>query len=78
MEVRVPMSTFGTAIVRGAMSQRHDRPRAPGRAIRGTPSATSSRGCGFYGVLGWLADRWLGTSFLVGVGIVVGAVSERT
>ena len=31
-------------------------------------------GVGFYGLLGWLADRWLGTSFLVAVGIVVGAV----
>jgi ATP synthase protein I len=27
-----------------------------------------------YGVLGWLADRWLGTSFLVAVGIIGGAV----
>jgi F0F1-type ATP synthase assembly protein I len=26
-----------------------------------------------YGVLGWLADRLLGTSFLVAVGILVGA-----
>jgi F0F1-type ATP synthase assembly protein I len=26
-----------------------------------------------YGVLGWLLDRWLGTSFLVAVGIIVGA-----
>ncbi len=25
-----------------------------------------------YGGLGWLLDRWLGTSFLVGVGIVAG------
>jgi F0F1-type ATP synthase assembly protein I len=25
-----------------------------------------------YGLLGWLADRWLGTSFLVAVGILVG------
>ncbi len=30
-------------------------------------------GVGFYGVLGWLLDQWLGTEFLVGVGIVVGA-----
>ena len=30
-------------------------------------------GVGVYGVLGWLADRWLGTSFLVAVGILVGA-----
>ncbi len=30
-------------------------------------------GVAFYGVLGWLADRWLGTTFLVGVGILAGA-----
>jgi F0F1-type ATP synthase assembly protein I len=30
-------------------------------------------GVAVYGVLGWLADRWLGTSYLVAVGIVVGA-----
>lgn len=30
-------------------------------------------GVAVYGVLGWLADRWLGTSFLVAVGIIVGA-----
>jgi hypothetical protein len=26
-----------------------------------------------YGFLGWLADRWLGTTFLVALGIVAGA-----
>jgi ATP synthase protein I len=30
-------------------------------------------GVGVYGVLGWLADRLLGTSFLVAVGILIGA-----
>ncbi len=30
-------------------------------------------GVALYGVLGWLLDRWLGTTFLVAVGIVVGA-----
>ena len=30
-------------------------------------------GVAFYGLLGWLADRWLGTSFLVAIGIVLGA-----
>ena len=30
-------------------------------------------GVAVYGVLGWLADRWLGTSYLVAVGILVGA-----
>ncbi len=27
-----------------------------------------------YGFLGWLADRWLDTTFLVAIGIVFGAV----
>ena len=26
-----------------------------------------------YGAIGWLADRWLGTSFLVVIGILFGA-----
>lgn len=26
-----------------------------------------------YGVVGWLLDRWLGTTFLVAIGILVGA-----
>ena len=30
-------------------------------------------GVAFYGLLGWLADRWLGTSFIVAIGIVLGA-----
>ena len=30
-------------------------------------------GVGVYGFLGWLADRWLGTSGLVAVGILIGA-----
>jgi ATP synthase protein I len=30
-------------------------------------------GVGLYGFLGWLGDRWLGTSLLVVVGILVGA-----
>lgn len=30
-------------------------------------------GVAFYGVLGWLADLWLGTSFIVAIGILVGA-----
>jgi ATP synthase protein I len=28
---------------------------------------------GFYGLAGWALDRWLGTSFLVAIGILVGA-----
>lgn len=30
-------------------------------------------GVAFYGFLGWLLDRWLDTTFLVAVGILVGA-----
>ena len=30
-------------------------------------------GVALYGLLGWLADRWLGTQFLVAVGILLGA-----
>ena len=30
-------------------------------------------GVAFYGLLGWLADRWIGTSFLVAIGILTGA-----
>lgn len=30
-------------------------------------------GVAIYGVLGWLADQWLGTPFLVAVGILLGA-----
>lgn len=30
-------------------------------------------GVAIYGILGWLADRWLGTSFLVVLGILLGA-----
>lgn len=30
-------------------------------------------GVALYGALGWLADQWLGTSFLVVLGILVGA-----
>ena len=30
-------------------------------------------GVAIYGLLGWLADQWLGTSFLVVLGILLGA-----
>jgi ATP synthase protein I len=58
------------------MSQHSTPPDSPQRR----PSADPWQGFGYlvagvgvYGLLGWLADRWLGTSFLVAVGIVVGA-----
>jgi F0F1-type ATP synthase assembly protein I len=30
-------------------------------------------GVAFYGFLGWLADQWLGTRFVVAIGIILGA-----
>lgn len=30
-------------------------------------------GVAFYGLAGWALDRWLGTTFLVAIGILVGA-----
>ena len=30
-------------------------------------------GVGVYGLIGWALDRWLGTSFLVVIGILFGA-----
>ncbi|WP_157339868.1 MULTISPECIES: AtpZ/AtpI family protein [Nocardioides] len=30
-------------------------------------------GVAIYGFLGWLIDRWLGTDFIVAIGIIVGA-----
>ncbi len=30
-------------------------------------------GVAVYGLVGWLADQWLGTSFLVAIGILAGA-----
>ena len=30
-------------------------------------------GVGVYGLAGWALDRWLGTTFLVAIGILIGA-----
>jgi ATP synthase protein I len=47
----------------------HDSPRGDAWHAFGYLVA----GVGMYGFLGWLADRWLGTEFLVVLGILVGA-----
>jgi F0F1-type ATP synthase assembly protein I len=31
-------------------------------------------GIGFYGLLGWLADRWLQTGFFLPIGLIFGAI----
>lgn len=45
-----------------------------GEASASTASAYLLAGPALYGGLGWLVDRWLGTSFLLPVGILAGAV----
>ncbi len=65
-----------TGIVRPAMSQQSSpsAPREP--RPQGDPWNAFGyvvAGVGFYGFLGWLADRWLGTTFLVAIGILFGA-----
>ncbi len=51
------------------MSQPEEKPQGdPWRAF-----GYIVAGVAFYGFLGWLADRWLGTTFLVAVGILAGA-----
>lgn len=51
------------------MSQPEEKPK--GDPWHAFGYITSGVAC--YGVLGWLLDRWLGTSFLVAVGILLGA-----
>ena len=56
------------------MTQQHQRPAQPQGGDPWHAFGYLVSGVFVYGVLGWLADRWLGTSFLVAVGILVGAV----
>ena len=53
-----------------------EQPRGPSQSPGGDPWHAVGylvSGVFVYGLLGWLTDRWLGTSFLVAVGILVGA-----
>jgi len=65
-----------TGNVRRAMS-RQNPPSAPEpHASQGDPWHAFGyvvSGVVMYGLIGWLADRWLGTSFLVAIGILIGA-----
>ncbi len=58
------------------MSQQSPLPATPDDRPRGDPWHAFGyivSGVVVYGVLGWLADRWLGTTYLVAIGILVGA-----
>lgn len=48
-------------------------PASVGEASASTASGYLLAGPALYGGLGWLVDHWLGTSFLLPVGIVAGA-----
>lgn len=64
------------AIVREAMGQPNIPPAPPEGSPAGDPWHAFGyvvSGVGVYGLLGWLADQWIGTTFLVAVGILVGA-----
>ena len=58
------------------MGQQSTPPASPDDSPSGDPWHAFGyvvSGVAVYGALGWLADRWLGTSFLVAIGILVGA-----
>ncbi|GAA4060271.1 AtpZ/AtpI family protein [Nonomuraea sp. NPDC050663] len=59
------------------MSEQERRPEDDGRdfadAAWSAPSYVLS-GIAIYGGLGWLLDRWLGTSALFPIGVVLGVV----
>ena len=58
------------------MSQQSPSPASPDDRPQGDPWHAFGyvvSGVLVYGVLGWFLDRWLGTTFLVGIGILVGA-----
>lgn len=54
----------------------HDSPESPEEKSQGDPWHAFGylvSGVFMYGFLGWLADRWLDTEFLVVIGILFGA-----
>lgn len=68
--------TESAASVRGAMA-RQLPPTAPSDdSPKGDPWHAFGyivSGVAFYGLAGWALDRWIGTTFLVAIGILVGA-----
>lgn len=58
------------------MSQQSEPPASPSDRPQGDPWHAFSyvvTGVALYGALGWVADRWLHTTFLVAIGILFGA-----
>ena len=64
------------ASVRGAMAGHAPPPTGSDDAHKGDPWHAFGyivSGVALYGLAGWLLDRWLGTTFLVALGILAGA-----
>ncbi len=64
------------ARVRSAMARENPPPAGPDDSPKGDPWHAFGyivSGVAVYGLVGWLLDRWLGTMFLVAIGILVGA-----
>jgi ATP synthase protein I len=55
------------------MTRQHPQPSPPRGGDPWHAFGYLTSGVVLYGGLGWLADRWLGTSFLVVIGILLGA-----
>lgn len=68
--------TSATATVRSAMARKNPPDAGPDEATKGDPWNAFGyvvSGVAVYGLGGWLLDRWLGTTFLVAIGILLGA-----
>ena len=68
--------TLPAASVRTAMARDLPPVAEPDDSPKGDPWNAFGyvvAGVAVYGLAGWALDRWLGTSFLVAIGILVGA-----
>jgi len=64
------------ASVRGAMARQLPPTASPDDSPKGDPWHAFGyvvSGVAVYGLAGWALDRWLGTDFLVAIGILIGA-----
>ena len=62
--------TTATDNVRSAMAESGATSSQPSRS---SPPSYLVAGVLFYGAVGWLLDQWLGTRYLVAVGVLLGA-----
>ena len=68
--------TETAASVRGAMARQLPPTASSDDSPKGDPWHAFGyvvSGVALYGLAGWALDRWLGTTFLVAIGILVGA-----